>query len=321
MDEDIINTDILRRLLNSLRTSEEHEPKETLKIIEESKKNYNEQIYKISRIGEIIQSIALRQDLESEKREIINDCCKRWKEVSNTIDILDSTIKSHTELMLIDYNFIYTLNEKIKGKTMEGIGFSEPMGFIKVPVIIQEKIYQLIDFFSSLIGLALQTIEIQDDINAAIGPQHRNPQGQPVDYPRIERITKRAMRPVKRAFEKGYGKLSQMQCAEYIMFAKDYYRTQKENDLTGCIHAVKIAKLPSLDSVRRTIQRWDQYKNPGSHKKGTRPPDGYSRFLSPDDFQNWALRREKDKYLKWKNRFSASLKKEVNKNNDDDKND
>jgi len=318
MNEDVINADVLKKLLDSYRTTEKHEPQESLKIIEESKKNYNEQIEKITMIGEKIQSTALRRDLESEKREIIADCCKKWETVSNTISLLDSAIKSHTELMLVDYNLIYVLNEKIKRKTMDGIGFSGTMDFIKVPVYLQEQIYQLIDFFSSLIELTLQTIEIHNDINAVVGSQHHNSPRQSVDYPRIERIAEKVARPMKMAFKKGYGKLSQIQCAEYIISAKKYFRTQKQKDLSGRIHAAKIAKLPNIESVMRTIQRWDQHNNSGSHNKGTCPPDGYSRFLSPDDFQDWAFRREKDKYLKWKIRLHAALNKTIRKDNDDD---
>ncbi len=94
----------------------------------------------------------------------------------------------------------------------------------------------------------------------------------------------------------------------------------KLDELSGTMLAESIQKTPDVESVVRTIQRWDQYLNSKkTDKKGTKPPEGYSRYQGINDFQKWAFKREAEKYKKWKNRLHAFLKKEARNDNMEDK--
>ena len=94
--------------------------------------------------------------------------------------------------------------------------------------------------------------------------------------------------------------LSQRECAELLYAQKMRFFKEKENYLRKVGITATTPKLPQdTKNVERTIQRWDQYLL-SDGEKGTKPPKGYSRERTSEEFDRWAETLEFMAYAKWK---------------------
>ena len=93
--------------------------------------------------------------------------------------------------------------------------------------------------------------------------------------------------------------LTQEECADILFKKKVFYCKKKENYLKRVGITANVQPPPkNAESVKRTIQRWDQYLL-SDGEKGTKPAKGYSRVVSKLEFESWAETLELIKYERW----------------------
>lgn len=96
--------------------------------------------------------------------------------------------------------------------------------------------------------------------------------------------------------------LTQEECAELLYQKKVKYCKKKENYLMRVGITATVQPPPkNAESVKRTIQRWDQYLL-SNGEKGTKPAKGYSREANKLEFESWAETLELIKYERWEKR-------------------